>query len=78
MKTYDLNRASRLALRIVLVIAVMAGCIYSSRVEYNDDVLSGMSSEKYDFISSRINDSSRSAIVSEYINNKQYYDSLDY
>lgn len=45
MKTYDLNRASRLALRIALVIAVMAGCIYSGHVEYNDDVLSGMSSD---------------------------------
>lgn len=78
MKTYDLNRASRLALRIVLVIAVMAGCIYSGRVEYNDDVLSGMSSDKYDFISIQINDSSQSAVVSEYMSNKQYYDSLDY
>ncbi|WP_368107855.1 hypothetical protein [Bacteroides stercoris] len=56
----------------------MAGCIYSSRVEYNDDVLSGMSSDKYDFIRSQIDDSSRSAVVSEYMNNKQYYDSLDY
>lgn len=78
MKTYDLNRASRLAIRIALVIAVMAGCIYSSRVEYNDDVLSGMSSDKYDFISIQINDSSQSAVVSEYMSNKQYYDSLDY
>ena len=78
MKNYDLNRASRLALRIALIIAIMAGCIYSSRVEYNDDVLSGMSSDKYDFIRSRINDSSRSAGVSEYMSNKQYYDSLDY
>lgn len=78
MKNYDLNRASRLALRIALVIAVMAGCIYSSRVEYNDDVLSGMSSDKYDFISIQINDSSQSAVVSEYMSNKQYYDSLDY
>lgn len=78
MKTYDLDRASRLAIRIALVIAVMAGCIYSGHVEYNDDVLSGMSSDKYDFISIQINDSSQSAVVSEYLSNKQYYDSLDY
>lgn len=78
MKQYSLNRITSLLLRIALIIAIMGGCIYSSRVEYNDDVLSGMSSDKYDFIRSRINDSSRSAVVSEYMNNKQYYDSLDY
>lgn len=78
MKPYNLNRITPLLLRIALIIAIMAGCIYSGRVEYNDDVLSGMSSDKYDFIRSQIGDSSRSAVVSEYMNNKQYYDSLDY
>lgn len=78
MKPYNLNRITSLLLRIALIIAIMVGCIYSSRVEYNDDVLSGMSSDKYDFIRSQIDDSSRSAVVSEYMNNKQYYDSLDY
>lgn len=78
MKPYSLNRITSLLLRIALIIAIMAGCIYSSRVEYNDDVLSGMSSDKYDFVRSRINDSSRSTVVSEYMSNKQYYDSLDY
>lgn len=78
MKPYSLNRITSLLLRIALIIAIMAGCIYSSRAEYNDDVLSGMSSDKYDFVRSRINDSSRSAVVSEYMNNKKYYDSLNY
>ena len=78
MKPYSLNRITSLLLRIALIIAIMAGCIYSGHVEYNDDVLSGMSSDKYDFISIQINDSSQSAVVSEYMSNKQYYDSLDY
>lgn len=47
MKPYNLNRITSLLLRIALIIAIMAGCIYSSRVEYNDDVLSGMSFDKY-------------------------------
>lgn len=78
MNNFNLNRTTSVIIRIVLTMAIMAGCIYSGRVEYNDDVLSGMNSEMYDFISSQINDSSRSAVVLEYMNNRQYYDSLDY
>lgn len=78
MKNFNLNKTTSAVIRITLVAALMAGCIYSGRVEYNDEVLSGMSSEKYDFISNKIHDNSRSAVVSEYISNRQYYDSLDY
>lgn len=77
MRSFNLNKITSLGLRIALIMVVMAGCIYGGRVEY-DDVLSGISSEKYDFISSRISDNSRSAVVNEYMKNKRYYDSIEF
>lgn len=78
MRSFNLNKITSLGLRIALIMVVMAECVYGGRVEYNDDILSGISSEKYDFISSRISDNSRSAVVNEYMKNKRYYDSIEF
>ena len=74
----NMNSLSKHLTTIIIAIIVIAGCIYSGRVEYNDSVLSGMSTEKYKYIRDSLGRSSRSDIVSEYINNKHYYDSIDY
>lgn len=45
MRSFNLNKITSLGLRIALIMVIMAGCVYGGRVEYNDDVLSGISSE---------------------------------
>ena len=45
-----MNQISKHLLTIILSIVIIAGCIYAGRTEYNDDVLSGMSAEKYQYI----------------------------
>ena len=42
-------------------------CIYSGRVEYTDDILSGMSLEKYQYIYNRIAPASRYEVAREYM-----------
>ena len=42
MRSFNLNKITSLGLRIALIMVVMAGCVYGGRVEYNDDVLSGI------------------------------------
>ena len=44
-----MNRISKHLLTVVVAIVAIAGCIYAGRTEYNDDVLSGMSAEKYTY-----------------------------
>lgn len=73
-----MNKISEYTLKAILVIVVVAGCIYGGRVEYNDDVLSGMSLEKYQYIHDYIGGGSRSDVVIEYMKHKEYYDSITY
>lgn len=73
----DMNKISKHLLTFITAIAVIAGFIYAGRVEYNDDVLSGMSTEKYQYIYDSLGGrSSQEDVVKEYIANQKYYDSI--
>lgn len=73
-----MNKISKYIIQIILIVIVVAGCIYSSRVEYTDDVLSSMSLEKYQYIHDRIAPASQYDVVQEYMKNKKFYDSNNY
>lgn len=73
-----MNKISKYTIQAILIAIVVAGCIYSSRVEYTDDVLSGMSLEKYQYIHDRIAPASQYDVAQEYMKNKKYYDSKTY
>lgn len=74
-----MNRISKNIISAIAAIVVIGGCIYSGKVEYNDDVLSGMSAEKYKLIHDSLGEcASRADVVKEYIGNKAYYDSIQY
>lgn len=63
-------------LTAILALIVMIACLYAGRGEYVDDVLVGMSKEKYQAIRTHLGDASNSEIVDEYISNRQYWDSI--
>lgn len=65
-------------IQLIAIVVVIAGCIYSGRVEYTDDVLSGMSLEKYQYIHDRIAPASQYDVAQEYMKNKKFYDSMNY
>lgn len=68
---------SQCILTLIAAMIVIGGCIYSGRVEYNDDVLSGMSADKYQYIHDRLGDhASQEDVVKEYMINQKYYDSI--
>lgn len=68
---------SQYILTLIAAIIVIGGCIYSGRIEYNDDVLSGMSADKYQYIHDRLGDrASQEDVVKEYMINQKYYDSI--
>ncbi|WP_288530758.1 hypothetical protein [uncultured Bacteroides sp.] len=73
-----MNKISKQIIQAILIAIVVAGCIYSSRVEYTDDVLSGMSLEKYQYIHDRIAPASQYDVAQEYMKNKKFYDSKTY
>ncbi|WP_418458869.1 hypothetical protein [Bacteroides sp.] len=73
-----MNKTSKYIIQAILIAIVIAGCIYSSRVEYTDDVLSGMSLEKYQYIHDRIAPASQYDVAQEYMKNKKFYDSKTY
>lgn len=74
-----MNRISKHLLTIVVAVVTIAGCIYAGRTEYNDDVLSSMSAEKYQYIHDSLGRrASREDIVKEYIANQKFYDSRIY
>lgn len=73
-----MNKISKYMIQAILIAIVVAGCIYSSRVEYTDDVLSGMSLEKYQYIHDRIAPASQYDVAQEYMKNKKFYDSKTY
>lgn len=73
------NRISKHLLTIIIALATIVGCIYAGRVEYTDDVLSGMSAEKYQYIHDNLDrHASQEDVVKEYIANQKYYDSKEY
>lgn len=73
-----MNKISKQIIQAILIAIVVAGCIYSGKVEYTDDVLSGMSLEKYQYIHDRIAPASQYDVVREYMKNKKFYDSKTY
>ncbi len=74
-----MNRISKHLLTAIITIVTIAGCIYAGKVEYNDDVLSGMSAEKYQYIHDSLGcRASQEDVVKEYITNQKYYDSRIY
>lgn len=74
-----MNKISKHLLTIIIALVTIAGCIYAGRVEYNDDVLSGMSAEKYKYIHDNLDShASQEDVVKEYIANQKYYDSKNY
>lgn len=73
-----MNRISKNIISAIAAIVVIGGCIYSGKVEYNDDVLSGMSAEKYQYIHDRLGGyASQEDVVNEYMVNQKYYDSIN-
>lgn len=72
-----MNKRTKTFITLIAAITVIGGCIYSGRVEYNDDVLSGMSADKYQYIHDRLGDyASQEDVVKEYMINQKYYDSI--
>ena len=71
----NMNSLSKHLLTVVMAIVTVAGCIYAGKVEMNDDILSGMSFEKYQYIHDR---ATSSDVVKEYLRNRQFYDSIAY
>lgn len=75
----NMNKASKRLLIIITTIAMIASCIYAGQTEYNDEVLSGMSAEKYQYIHDSLGcRASQDDVVKEYIANQKYYDSKIY
>lgn len=75
----NMNRINKHLLTLIAAIAIIAGCVYAGRVEYNDDILSGMSADKYQYIHDSLGGrSSQEDVVKEYIANQKYYDSKNY
>lgn len=68
-----MNKISKYVLKTLLVMLTVAGCVYGGRVDYNDAVESEMGYEIYKYISDSIGSTSRSEIISEYMNNREYY-----
>lgn len=74
-----MNQISKKLILAVVAIVIIGGCVYSGKVEYNDDVLSGMSAEKYRYINERLGrGASQKDIINEYIIHQKYYDSVQY
>lgn len=63
-------------LTAILALIVMLACLYAGRGEYIDDVLVGMSNEKYQAIRNHLGGASNSEIVDEYTSNRQHWDSI--
>jgi len=75
----NMNRISKHLLTVVVAVVTIVGGIYAGRTEYNDDVLSGMSAEKYQYIHNSLGcRASQEDVVKEYITNQKYYDSRIY
>lgn len=73
-----MNKISEFLLEVLLVIVVLLGCMYAARVEYTDEVVGAMDSDKYEYIYSRIAPASQYDVAVEYMNNKEHYDSIKY
>lgn len=65
-------------IQLIAIAVVIASCVYAGRVEYTDDVLSGMSLEEYQYIHDRIAPASQYDVAQEYMKNKKFYDSMNY
>lgn len=73
-----MNKTSKYIIQAILIAIVIAGCVYGGRTEYTDDVLSGMSLEKYQYIHDCIAPASQYDVAQEYMKNKKFYDSKIY
>lgn len=73
-----MRKFNRYIFYAIIILIVVAGCVYGGRVEYTDDVLSGMSYEKYQYIHDRIAPASQHEVAQEYMKNKKFYDSKIY
>lgn len=74
-----MNQISKKLILAVVAIVIIGGCVYSGKVEYNDDVLSSMSAEKYRYINECLGGcASQKDIIKEYIIHQKYYDSVQY
>ena len=72
----SMNTISKCLLTVIATTVTIAGCVYAGRVEYEDEVLSGMSAEKYQYIHDSLGyRASREDVVKEYIDNQKFYDS---
>lgn len=75
----DMNTISKCLLTVIVTTVTIAGCIYAGKVEYEDEVLSGMSAEKYQYIHDSLGRrASQEDVIKEYITNQKYYDSKFY
>lgn len=73
-----MKKYSKYLFRAIIILIVVAGCVYGGKVEYTDDVLSGMSLEKYQYIYDRIAPASQYDVAVEYVKHQEFYDSKIY
>lgn len=74
-----MNKGTKIAIKIATAIIIISGCIYSGRVEYNDDILSSMPEDKYEYIHERLGSyATEEDVIREYTANQRYYDSINY
>ena len=63
----DMNTISKCLLTVIATTVTIAGCIYAGKVEYEDEVLSGMSAEKYQYIHDSLGHrASQEDVIKEY------------
>lgn len=69
-----MNKATKLGLAIAAVIITLG---FAGRCDYDEEVLYSMPQDAYENIVIKLGDkASDHSIVNEYMNNKEYYDSL--
>ena len=73
-----MNKLSSTVLKILFALVVFGGCIYAARVDYEDSIIQGMGFAQYQYIYDRIGGGNQSDVVEEYLNHKEFYDSLSY
>ena len=62
---------------LILSIILVGCCSYLSRIDFEEHVISSISSEKYDYIHQSVGGKQHD-VAREYLKNKSYYDSITF
>lgn len=66
----------KMTLNLLAVLAVMIVIGLAGRMDYNEEVIYHMSNGTYEMMKEKLGDVSSSELVDEYMQNKEYWDSL--